>query len=158
MGADDAGSRGTAFVPASPRWEERVRDSFSRQQFMQTLGVRIVRIAVGEVELEVDHHAGLTQQHGYLHAGVTSALADTACGYAAYTLAGDDQTVLTVEYKINLVAPGMGDRFRAVGTVVAAGRRLKTVVATVHGESAGSSRLVAQVQATLMTPTGSDTS
>lgn len=150
-------SGGVAFAPASADWEQRVRASFDRQAFMSTLGARVARVALGEVEIVADHDPRLTQQHGYLHAGVTAALADTASGYAAFTLAADDQTVLTVEYKINLVAPGVGERFRALGRVVAAGRRIKTVVATVHAESAGRPPLlVAQVQATMMTPRGSD--
>lgn len=144
-------------TPASHRWAERVRESFERQAFMATLGAELVGVEPGAVEVVLAYRRALTQQHGYLHAGVASALADTACGYAAFTLATDDQTVLTVEYKINLVAPGEGARFRARAQVVAAGRRLKTVVATVHGERDGAAPLlVAQAQATILTPQGAD--
>lgn len=156
--ADGRPGIGSVFAPRSLDWEQRVRGSFARQPFMcSTLGARLSRVELGEVELVLDHRPGLTQQHGYLHAGATGALADTACGYAAFTLAGDDQTVLTVEYKINLVAPGSGERFRAVGRVIAAGRRIKTVIATVHAESADRPPLlIAHAQATLMTPAGAD--
>lgn len=143
--------------PGTPRWAERVHDSFTRQPFMATLGAELRKVDVGVVELSLNHQPRLTQQHGFLHAGVTSSLADTACGYAAFTLAGDDQTVLTVEYKINLLAPGRGERFRAEARVIAAGRRIKTVVATVHGETKGESALlIAHAQATILTPSGAD--
>ena len=94
-------------------WEARTRASFARQRMMDTLGVRIADLAPGRCVLEMPYDERFTQQHGYAHAGATATLADSACGYAAYTLAAPDATVLTVEYKINLLAPAAGDRFRA---------------------------------------------
>lgn len=144
------------FEPGSDRWAERVRESFARQPFTLSLGTELAAVEIGAVELVLPHRPELTQQHGYLHAGVTSTLADVACGYAAYTLAQDDETVLTVEFKINLIAPGRGDRFHARGEVIAAGRRIKTAVATVHGEGPDGRTPIAQVQATILTPKGTD--
>ena len=99
-----------AFEPADPNWKAKVEESFDRQGIMETLGARLTRVAPGEVEIEVDHNSGLTQQHGFFHAGVTSTIADSAGGYAAYTLFPADSSVMTVEFKINLVSPAAGER------------------------------------------------
>lgn len=92
-------------LPADPDFAARVRTSFARQGFMALLGARITRVEPGMVEIEAPFRADLTQQHGYFHAGVTSAIADTAGGYSGYTLFPADSSVLTVEFKINLLAP-----------------------------------------------------
>jgi uncharacterized protein (TIGR00369 family) len=90
-------------------WERRVRESFQRQGLMQHPGAELMAVRAGDCEIRVQFRQELTQQHGYFHAGVTSAIADTASGYAAYSLMPADHSVLTVEYKINLVAPTAGD-------------------------------------------------
>jgi uncharacterized protein (TIGR00369 family) len=107
--------------------EERVRASFAKQAFMATLGARLVRVAPGEVDIELPFDEKLVQQHGYLHAGVTTSIADSACGYAALSLMPDDAAVLSVEYKVNLLAPAKGRRFVAQGRVVKSGRTVSVV-------------------------------
>jgi len=113
-----------SFKPKDENFEARVRDSFSRQALMTLIGARLGRIEPGRVEIELPFRAGLTQQHGFLHAGITSAIADSAGGYAGYSLFPAGSSVLTVEFKINLVAPAAGERFLAVGEVLRAGRTL----------------------------------
>ena len=93
---------------APPGFEQRVRDSFARQAAMTTLGARLGGIEAGCVELLMEHRAELTQQHGFLHAGIVAAALDSACGYAAFTLMPEDAAVLTIEFKINLLAPARG--------------------------------------------------
>ncbi len=139
-------------VPRDPNFEARVRASFERQRFMATCGARIERIVPGEVALFVDHRDDLTQQHGFLHAGVLASVADSACGYAALTLMDKDSAVLSVEFKINLLAPAAGTRFRAVGRVVRAGRTLTVCAAEVRavGDDGAEGAPIAVLQATMM--------
>ncbi len=114
----------TAFVPQDPDFDARVRASFARQRFMATLGARLTRLEPGLCEIELAHQDGLTQQHGYLHAGALASIADSAGGYAAYSLMPADSSVLAVEFKINLLEPARGQRFVGRGRVVRAGKRL----------------------------------
>jgi uncharacterized protein (TIGR00369 family) len=113
-----------SFKPKDENFEARVRDSFSRQPLMTLIGARLNRVEPGRAEIELPFRADLTQQHGYLHAGITSAIADSAGGYAGYSLFAAGSSILTVEFKINLVAPAAGERFLAVGEVLRAGRTL----------------------------------
>jgi len=138
------------FEAPDPDFAARVRASFERQAFMATVGASIVSVAPGEVVLEVPHREDLTQQHGYLHAGVIAAVADSACGYAAYTLMPADHAVLSVEFKTNLLAPAKGERFRATARVVRAGRTLTVCTAEVVGMEGGQETLVAVMQATMI--------
>ncbi|HEU0077621.1 MAG TPA: PaaI family thioesterase [Longimicrobiaceae bacterium] len=112
------------FHPRDPDYDARVRASFARQAFMATLGARLAAVEPGRVEIELPFRADLAQQHGFLHAGAATAVVDSACGYAALTLMPPAAAVLSVEFKVNLLAPGAGARFRAVGRVVRAGRTL----------------------------------
>src|SRR5215468_7353379 len=96
------------FTPAFPGFAERVRESFSRQGLMALFGAEMIRIDPGYCEIRLVARPELTQQHGYVHAGVTAAIVDSACGYAAFSLMPKDASVLTVEYKINLLAPADG--------------------------------------------------
>jgi len=112
------------FEASDPGYEARVRGSFGRQALMTTIGARLALVSPGRVEIDLPFRADLTQQHGYLHAGITSAIADTAGGYAGYTLFPAASSVLTVEFKINLTAPASGERFRAIGEVLKPGRTL----------------------------------
>lgn len=114
----------TGFVPQDPDFEARVRASFARQRFMTTLGARLARLEPGLCEIELDFLESLTQQHGYLHAAVGTAIADSAGGYAAYSLMPADSSVLAVEFKINLLEPARGQRFVGRGRVLRAGKRL----------------------------------
>jgi uncharacterized protein (TIGR00369 family) len=128
----------------------RVEESFGRQGLMRHLGARLTRVAAGVVHIALDARAEVTQQHGYIHAGATSAIADTAGGYAALTLFPDGAEVLTVEYKLNLLAPAAGERIEAVGTVLKSGRTLTVCRIDVFAERDGQRSLVAAGQQTLI--------
>lgn len=126
--------------PRDPDFENRVRSSFARQEAMRTLGVTLERVAPGEVDLTLPFRADLTQQHGFLHAGVVTAVVDSACGYAALSLMEPGTAVLSVEFKVQLLAPARGEWFRALGRVVRAGRTLTVVTGEFRAcaqESAG---------------------
>jgi uncharacterized protein (TIGR00369 family) len=126
-------SSGTRLRAANPAFEAMVRDSFARQTMMTTLGARLTRVAPGEVEVAMDHQPTLAQQHGFLHAGAVTSIADSAAGYAAYSLAPAGSDVLAVEFKISLVAPARAPVFRARARVLRAGRTLTTCQAQVFG-------------------------
>jgi uncharacterized protein (TIGR00369 family) len=128
----------------------RIRDSFAKQGLMTHLGAQIESVAPGRVVIVLPYRAEVTQQNGYIHAGATSAIADSAGGYATLTLCPPDSDVLTVEYKINLVAPAIGERLEAVGEVVKAGRTLTVTTLDVHAVRDGSRTLVATGQQTVM--------
>ena len=138
--------------PDSAREEmvARIRASFDRQQMMRTIGATLETVAPGRVDISLAYRADLTQQHGYLHAGVVATIADSACGYAAYTLMPADGSVLTVEYKINLLAPARGDRFVARATVIRPGRTLTVAQADVFACSGDSETRTATLLATLI--------
>ncbi len=140
--------------PQDPAFERRVRESFARQRAMATLGARLARVAPGEVEIELPFRAELTQQHGFLHAGVVTAVVDSACGYAALTLMPAGAAVLTAEYKVNLLAPADGERFLARGRVLRAGRTLTVCSGEVFAARGGEERQVAVMLATMATVTG----
>jgi uncharacterized protein (TIGR00369 family) len=110
--------------PSDPDFEARVRASFERQKVMRLIGARLLRVEPGLVEIELPFRDDLTQQHGFFHAGITSTIADSAAGYAAYTLFPAGSSVLTVEFKVNLLAPAEGERLVATGRVVRSGRTL----------------------------------
>ncbi len=144
-------------VNLSPRtadFAERVRDSFARQGIMSTLGAEITHIAPGEVDIAVDYAPSLTQQHGFFHAGVTATIADSAGGYASQTLVDADATVLTVEFKINLLAPADGDQMIARGRVIRPGRTLIITRADVVVVKAGVEKPCAAMQQTIMPMAG----
>jgi len=139
------------FSPGCPDYVQRVRDSFDQQAFMKTLGATVSDVAPGAVELAMPFRQDLTQQNGFLHAGVTASLADSAAGYAAYTVMPPDSNVLSIEFKHNLLSPAIGARFRARGQVLRAGRQIVVVQATVFAEQEdGTEKPVAQMQATMM--------
>ncbi|MFG2593947.1 PaaI family thioesterase [Streptomyces sp. NPDC048438] len=112
---------------ASPAVHKRVQNSFDLQGLIARLGARLTHIGPGRVHIVLPARPQVTQQHGYIHAGATSAIADTAGGYAALTLFDEDSEVLTVEYKINLLAPASGDHLEAIGTVLKPGRVVRTL-------------------------------
>lgn len=131
----------SAPAPRDPAYAERVRQSFARQTFMTLLGAEIVSVAPGLVEIALPVRPGICQQHGYVHAGACWSIADTAAGYAAQTLMRPEDGVLTVELKINLLAPARGHRLIARGRVERAGRRLTVVRSDVFAEAEGSGEL-----------------
>ena len=133
-----------------PRFEERVRTSFAKQGLMSTLGATLVTVTSGCVEVALEPTPAISQQHGFVHGGAISAIADSAAGYAALSLMPLDRGVLTTEFKINFLAPASGHRIRARGTVVKAGRTLTLVKAEVFADTAGRERLIAFLTATMM--------
>lgn len=140
----------TAFTPADPAYEARVRDSFARQSIMTLIGAELVRIEPGLVEIQLPYRADLCQQHGFFHAGITSTIGDSAGGYAAYTLFPADASVLTTEFKINLLAPAAGERLSALGRVVKPGRTLTVCDVEVFAIKDGEAKLCAKLLQTLM--------
>jgi uncharacterized protein (TIGR00369 family) len=142
------------FEPIDGRYAERVRESFARQGAMHLLGATLLDVAPGYCAIAIVPRPELAQQHGYLHAGVLSAIVDSAGGYAGFTLFPPDASVLTVEYKLNLLAPAVGERVVAEGFVVKPGRTLAITRGEVHAEQAGRRTLVALMQQTLMVMRG----
>jgi uncharacterized protein (TIGR00369 family) len=140
----------TAFDPRNPDYAAVVRDSFARQGLMATLGAELAEVAPGRAVIVADYHDGLGQQHGFFHGGVIGAIADSAGGYAAFSLMPPESTVLTVEYKMNIVAPGRGERLIARGEVVRPGRTLTTSRADVFAVEDGAETLCATMLQTLM--------
>ena len=117
---------------------------------MQTIGASLLEVTPGHVEIELPFDRSLTQQDEFIHAGVSSIIMDSACGYAAFSLMPAEARVLTIEFKINLLAPAAGDRFRAIGRVRKPGRSVFFAEAELFAERDGSSKLVATMVATLM--------
>jgi uncharacterized protein (TIGR00369 family) len=139
------------FPPPDPDFQERVRESFARQRVMRTLGIEIVRLEPGEIELAMAHDAAFTQQHGFLHAGILTTALDSACGYAAFSLMPREAAVLTVEFKTNLLAPAKGERFRFRARVVKPGRTLTVCEAQALALAGDAEeRLIATMTGTLM--------
>jgi uncharacterized protein (TIGR00369 family) len=147
-------SRETAFVPEDAGFAERIRSSFSRQGLMRTLGAELSEVRPGSCEIRLPFREGLSQQHGFFHAGATSAIADSAGGYAAYSLMGAGDSVLSVEYKINLLAPARGELLIARGEVVRAGRTLSVCRVDVAARHEGVETLCATMQQTLIRLSG----
>ena len=156
MSFDQTASR---FEPRFANYRARVEDSFKRQRAMETLGISLVHVAPGEVDFKLPFDAKLTQQHGFIHAGVMATALDSACGYAAFSLMPEDAAVLTVEFKVNLLSPAKGEYFTITGRVIKPGKSITVA----HGEAwahneqdnggeirGGERKLVAQMTATLM--------
>jgi uncharacterized protein (TIGR00369 family) len=140
----------TAFTFLDPNFESRVRANFTRQSMLSTLGGEVGMVCPGEVHLLMPFGSHLTQQDGFLHAGVVATLMDSACGYAAFSLMPADARVLSVEFKVNLLAPARGERFRAEGRVVKAGRTITVCEGkafSIHNEEEA---LCALMQATMI--------
>jgi uncharacterized protein (TIGR00369 family) len=133
-------------TPRDPNFEQRIRASFAKQRFMDTLGARLVHIAPGEVHIALDHRDDLTQQHGFLHAGAVATVMDSACGYAALSLMEPGAAVLAVEFKVNLMAPAAGTEFVAVGRVERSGKTLTVC----RAELRSGEKVVAMMQGTMM--------
>ncbi|MCC2689651.1 MAG: phenylacetic acid degradation protein [Rhizobiaceae bacterium] len=142
------------FIP-DPDFERRVRASFARQNAMTAIGAELTLVTPGIVEIEMPHSSSFTQQHGYLHAGVIAMALDSACGYAAFSMMPPDAGVLTIEFKVNLLAPGRGDRFLFRGSVTKPGRTIVVADGQAYGMAAdGEARLIATMTGTMMTVIG----
>jgi len=138
------------YPPAFAGYATRVRDSFARQGAMRLIGATLVAVEPGFCAIAVTPRPEIAQQHGFVHAGVVGAIVDTAGGYAGYSLFPEDSTVLTVEFKLNLLAPATGDRIVAEGRVVKPGRTLAITQGEVYAERGETRTLVALMQQTLM--------
>lgn len=133
---------------------QRVRESFVLQGAMHTLGAQITHLAAGEVDISFDWAPGLTQQHGFIHAGMLSTALDSACGYAGFSLMPEDAGVLTIEFKSNLLAPAQGQRFRCEGRVLKPGRTIMVAEGRAYAIHQGQEKLCATMQCTLMAVRG----
>lgn len=146
--------------PADPLYAQRLRDSFERQAVMKTLGAELASVQPGKVCITMWHRPELTQQHGFLHAGIVSTALDSACGYAAYSLMPEEAAVLTIEFKVNLLSPARGPWFCCEAEVLKPGRTISVVEGRVWGASApddqANRKLVASMSATVMTVLGRD--
>ena len=136
--------------PSNPNFADDVRSSFEKQKAMQLMGATLGRVEPGMVEIRIPYREDLTQQNGYLHGGVVVTIADSACGYSAYTLMPANSEVLAVEFKINLLRPAQGEEFVARATVLKAGRTLTVSRADVFGVTAGKELLIATMQGTII--------
>ena len=140
--------------PSDPDFAARVRDSFHRQQAMALIGATMPVVEAGYTEIHLPHKPEVTQQHGFIHGGVVGMIADSAAGYAANTLTPADASVLTVEYKMNLLAPADGELLIAQGTALKYGRTLTVTRAEVFAVKDGKKTLCAVMQQTIMTMHG----
>lgn len=146
-----------AKIVPPPDYEERVRASFARQQALATIGAELTLVTPGIVEIEMAYDARLAQQHGFLHAGVISTALDSACGCAAFSLMPENTGVLTIEFKVNLLAPGKGERFLFRGSVTKPGRTITVADGQAYAYGAdGEARLIATMTGTMMTVAGRD--
>lgn len=143
-----------SFEPRDPDFEQRVRASFARQAAMCTLGATLAAVRPGQVEITLPWAEPLTQQHGFLHAGMVSTALDSACGYAGFSLMPTDAAVLTIEFKINLLAPAQGERFRMLGTVIKPGRTVTVCEGQAYAIDGGREKLIATMGCTLMAVIG----
>ncbi len=139
------------FVAQDPNFESRVRDSFASQALNRTIGASLGRVSPGEVEIEVPFREELGQQHGFIHGGIVAAIVDSACGYSALSLTASNAEVLTVEFKINFLAPAQGDRLIARGRVIRPGRTVNVCHGDVFAADKGKETLVATMLATIIT-------
>jgi uncharacterized protein (TIGR00369 family) len=139
----------TDFTPRDPNYEQRIRSSFGKQRVMQLLGAELEQVAPGRCLIRLPFRDDLTQQNGFFHAGVTSTIADSAGGYAGYTLMPDTSDVLTVEFKINLLRPASGALLVAEGRVIRAGRNLTFTEVTVEVGDGHNMKVCASMTQTL---------
>jgi len=135
---------------SNPTFVEEVKESFAKQTVMSLIGGELARVEPGIIEITLPYRRDLTQQHGYVHAGIITTIADSACGYAAYTLMPPGSDVLAVEFKLNLLRPAKGETFTARAEVIKSGRTLTVVRADVHAFTGDQRELVASMQGTMM--------
>jgi uncharacterized protein (TIGR00369 family) len=138
------------FQPKNPDYRAIAIATFEQQRAMKTLGISIARLEPGEVDLKMDYRVDLTQQHGFIHAGIITAGLDNACGIAAFTLMPAATGILTVEFKTNLLAPARGERFAFRAAVVKPGRTLTVCEGRAYAEQGGKETLIATMSGTLM--------
>ena len=140
----------SGLVSPDPDYAVKVRDSFDRQAAMTLIGASMTRLEAGFCEVQLPYRADLTQQHGFIHGGIVGMIADSACGYAGYSMMPAGASVLTVEYKINMLSPGKGERLVARGRVLKPGKSLVVTQCEVFAVQNGAEKLAAVMQQTLM--------
>ena len=136
--------------PTDTGYESRIRESFARQQVMNLIGASLTLVGPGAIDIELPYRADLSQQNGYVHAGMLTTIADSACGYAAYTLMPAGSDVLSVEFKVNLLRPAVGEIFIAEARVIKAGRTLTVTRCDVFGMKGEEKKLIATMLATMI--------
>jgi uncharacterized protein (TIGR00369 family) len=134
----------------NPSFADEIKQSFDKQTIMGLIGAELTRVEPGLIEIRLPYRADLAQQHGYLHAGIVTTIADSACGYAAYSLMPPNSEVLSVEFKVNLLRPAKGETFSAVAEVVKSGKTLTVVRADVFGIEQAKRDLVATMLGTMI--------
>ena len=139
-----------AFEPKDKNFQAKVEDSFALQQAMQTIGCSIKSVEPGRIELQFPYDKKLTQQHGFIHAGILATVMDSACGYAAFSLMPENAAVLSVEFKINLMSPAKGDYFTAIGEVIKQGRTITVCEAKAYAKEDNKSKLISHMTGTMM--------
>ena len=139
------------YSPMDENFESRIRSSFEKQGIMHTIGGRLLKVEPGEVHIEFPFSEALTQQHGFIHAGILTTVVDSACGYAASTLMPAESEVLTVEYKVNFISPAKGVKFLSVGQVFKPGRNLTVCRGEVFVKDDSGYKTVVLMQTTMMT-------
>lgn len=145
---------GAPFTPADPDFAKRVQASFARQGVMAHIGAELGLVEAGRVQIRLPYSERLSQQHGFFHGGITTTIADSACGYSGFTLMPADASVLTIEYKVNFLAPADGELLIATGQVVKPGRTVIVCHADVMVRKGASERLCATMTETMMVMKG----
>lgn len=138
------------FQPRNPDYKSRLSSSFDAQTVMHLIGASLGEVEPGRIEIRLPYRQDLVQQDGFLHAGISSTIMDSACGYAAFSLMPEEARVLTIEFKINLLAPASGDNFLAVGQVRKSGRTVFVSESELYAGGEGEDKLVATMVGTLM--------
>jgi len=144
------------FEPKDKNYKSKVEESFNRQEVMRTINASLSKIEPGKVEIELQYSPEITQQHGFVHAGIVSTVIDTACGYAALSLMPEDAGVLSIEFKVNLLAPAKGELFKATGVVRKPGKTIVVTEGELIAYNGDAEKLVATMVATMMCITGRD--
>ncbi len=138
----------------SEDFRQRIRQNFERQAAMTTIGAELTRVQHGMVEIELPFDIKLTQQHGILHAGIIAACLDSACGFAAYSVIDPDASILTIEFKVNLMSPGRGERFLFRGEVTKPGTTIIVADGRAYSISDGPAKLIASMSGSMMVVRG----
>ena len=144
----------TQFQAADEHFAKRIQDSLSKQNALTTIGAWLEKVEPGMVEIHFAYHPSLTQQHGFIHAGIMSTVLDSACGYAAYSLMPADAGILTIEFKVNLLSPAKGELFIAKAKVKKPGRTITVSEGEAYAVQDGKEKLIATMTGTLMTIAG----
>ena len=138
------------FEPKDPNFSEKIYKSFSGQTVMNLIGANLIKVEAGQIDIKLPFRSELTQQNGFIHAGIITTIADSACGYAAFSLMPENSNVLSVEFKVNLLSPAIGDYFVAEGRIIKAGRTLGVARGDVFAVKDKETKRVAAMLATMM--------